>query len=192
MSPLIVRKIYQTLLSEFNCEMRLLYENVKLLYKLNMNYDLSTFQFTFLSIRYHYAGVEWGNGSSRGWSRNFYNKQIDRQIFKCLNYMILLYTMNRRIPSSLMSPSVSPNEFLATHLYDPKSLEATFLIFSIMYLLQPVSEATVSYFSPVGSISTMKYQPFCFVQIRRRCKNWTVKNERDSEGRNSYLILFHN
>jgi len=56
--------------------------------------------------------------------------------------------------SSLINPSVSPSEFFATHLYDPKSCGDNFLIFRIMYLLYPLSVDMASYFSPETVIST--------------------------------------
>lgn len=53
-----------------------------------------------------------------------------------------------------MNPSVSPSEFFATHLYDPKSCGDNFLIFRIMYLLYPLSVDMASYFSPETVMST--------------------------------------
>lgn len=52
-----------------------------------------------------------------------------------------------------MTPSVSPKEFFATHLYDPKSKWVTFLIFSNMFFLYLLSVVTASYFSPKFQIN---------------------------------------
>lgn len=65
----------------------------------------------------------------------------------------MIYLLHLR--SSLINPSVSPSEFFATHLYDPKSCGDNFLIFRIMYLLYPLSVDMASYFSPETVMSTL-------------------------------------
>lgn len=52
------------------------------------------------------------------------------------------------LPSNLITPSVSPSEFFATHLYEPKSDLLTRRIFNIIYFLYPLSVDTASYLSP--------------------------------------------
>lgn len=47
-----------------------------------------------------------------------------------------------------MLPSVSPNEFLETHLYEPKSDGLTEFIVSFMWTLYALSSDMGSYFPP--------------------------------------------
>lgn len=73
-----------------------------------------------------------------------------------------------------MNPSVSPSEFFATHLYDPKSCGDNFLIFKIMYLLYPLSVDMASYFSPETVMSTLVHffhNPARLPRIRSLTRN---------------------
>jgi hypothetical protein len=62
------------------------------------------------------------------------------QNVSAFRFAILLY--------NLIVPSVSPSEFLATHLYDPKSDWLTDLMLSFMTTLYALSISTGSNFPP--------------------------------------------
>lgn len=82
------------------------------------------------------------------------------------------------LPYKRIVPSVSPKEFLATHVYEPKSSGLRFLIVSLKFTLyKPVAKTWLSYLSFVSTMvppSLFQYVTDCGNDSKLQSKETSV------------------